>query len=53
MFQLVYYGMQLCLSPFIPDTSGLGYWEIGGAFLMQFYAEFYLNGTIALGQIKF
>ncbi|XP_008560599.1 lysosomal aspartic protease isoform X1 [Microplitis demolitor] len=50
---LVYYGMQICLSPFIPNTDDFDFWSIGGAFLMQFYTEFHLNGTIALGKTKF
>lgn len=46
---LTYMGMQICLSPFV--TSPLNTWEIGGAFLMQFYTEFDIDKQqIAIGE---
>ncbi|KAF7992127.1 hypothetical protein HCN44_001452 [Aphidius gifuensis] len=46
---LTYMGMQICLSPFV--ISPQNYWEIGGAFLMQFYTEFNIDKrTIAIGE---
>ncbi|XP_034935880.1 uncharacterized protein [Chelonus insularis] len=48
---LVYHGFQLCLSPFVPSTDGSKIWQLGGAFLMQFYTEYdFDNGTVTIGK---
>ena len=44
--------MEVCLSPFMPsEVESL--WELGGAFLMQFYTEYYFDGRIAIGETIF
>ncbi|XP_063995750.1 lysosomal aspartic protease-like isoform X1 [Diachasmimorpha longicaudata] len=49
---VVYHGVQVCLSPFV--TSAIGTWELGGAFLMQFYTEFdFDNERIGIAETVF
>ncbi|XP_012280311.1 lysosomal aspartic protease [Orussus abietinus] len=51
---LTYQGVEICLSPFVPDPTLVNIWEIGGAFLMQFYTEYnYDKGTISIGKTVF
>ncbi|XP_011299933.1 lysosomal aspartic protease-like [Fopius arisanus] len=49
---VVYDGVEACLSPFVP--SPLDIWELGGAFLMQFYTEFdFDNERIGIAETVF
>ncbi|XP_043475911.1 lysosomal aspartic protease-like [Leptopilina heterotoma] len=43
--------MEACLSPFVEEDGD--FWQLGGAFLMQFYTEYYFDGRIAIGQTVF
>lgn len=43
--------MEACLSPFV--ASEQDFWQLGGAFLMQFYTEYYFDGRIAIGETLF
>ncbi|KAK0078274.1 hypothetical protein PV325_002759 [Microctonus aethiopoides] len=41
----------LCLSPFVASTTNSNVWQLGGAFLMQFYTEYDLDrGRIGIAE---
>lgn len=47
-------GMELCLSPFIPNPETTTDWTLGGAFLMQYYTEFDLdNKRVGIAKTTF
>ncbi|XP_024947802.1 lysosomal aspartic protease-like [Cephus cinctus] len=48
-----YHSIDLCLSPFVPGGNTLE-WSLGGAFLMEFYTEYDINGgVIRIGKTLF
>lgn len=43
-----------CFSPFVPGDNDNVEWQIGGAFLMEFYTEYDLdNKVINIGETLF
>ncbi|XP_046620516.1 cathepsin D-like [Neodiprion virginianus] len=49
---LTYESLEICLSPFVPSDEK--FWQLGGAFLMEFYTEYNFNhGQVTIGKTKF
>lgn len=47
--------IEACFSPFVPNPDpNAKEWELGGAFMMQFYTEFNLDDNVVrIGQTIF
>ncbi|XP_014210680.1 lysosomal aspartic protease-like [Copidosoma floridanum] len=44
---LILENVEVCLSPFVPSTNPRqDYWELGGAFMMEFYTEFDMDANV-------
>lgn len=51
-FQLTYESIEVCLSPFVPSNQT--FWQLGGAFLTEFYTEYDFNaGHIMIAKTRY
>ncbi|XP_046746619.1 cathepsin D-like [Diprion similis] len=49
---LTYESLEVCLSPFVPSDDTV--WQLGGAFLMEFYTEYHFDhAQVTIGKTRF